>query len=562
MNYLRKAIFPMILLIAAALSSCRNDTNEPDTPNGSDIAGYLQLAVTTDIITRANPTGGEMGDGLEHGRENENTIHNLMVFVYQQDADGLDGNKPVVWSKYVDSQTAQDGSIEYPIDRIYTVSIPLKEEDMVVFGISTQVALRTFIVANAGDLTETLKGYTVKDIANYINYGNAWTVANDGIPANSDYFVMSSAFNGVKRTDRYRTDGLIIPGERIYTSDVYLERVAARIDLEIGNNQYSQSGITYSNIGETNHYLSLTDIIPINLMQKNSFLLKSVSTGTTGNPQVMQRLIGGDETADNDGRPTNYVITPSFIDNRSYSLEGYFGNSRAKFLRDNINTIIADDNFKINKFGNPVDIPTDNWGNTTTNKAIVISYANENTVLERYQISAQTETDGNTTVINPSDYLTGLLFRAQYHPDKLYTSGQIGEGAPSKEYEDGNDFWLFRTVGANNTNIVEEKYNLYFASEEALKAYVANLPGGGKYETVYYPKGICYYNIWIKHANINNSDENFPMKYGIVRNNIYRIRLNFNGIGQPTPEITEPRNVNTRIYVIKWNFRPQPEIIM
>ena len=52
------------------------------------------------------------------------------------------------------------------------------------------------------------------------------------------------------------------------------------------------------------------------------------------------------------------------------------------------------------------------------------------------------------------------------------------------------------------------------------------------------------------------------MKYGIVRNNIYRVALNFQGIGQPTPEIREPYAVTSRIYVIKWNFRPQPEIIM
>ena len=208
-------------------------------------------------------------------------------------------------------------------------------------------------------------------------------------------------------------------------------------------------------------------------------------------------------------------------------------------------------NWKMNSFGDSF--------NADNGKAITITYAQENTHHESIQV---TRTEGENSY-PASDYLTGLLFRAQYKPGKVFTSGNIAADDASKSYTTGDDFWLFRYVGNEHEGSeVAEKYNLYFASEESLNEYIATLPAGGEYETAKYTKGICYYNIWIKHANIDGSDENFPMKYGIVRNNIYRISLEFNGIGQPTPEITEPYNITSRIFVVKWNFRPQDEIVM
>ena len=579
-----KALYPMLLLLAAAMMpSCSSDSPAPAVGGGDEAAGYLQLAVTTDTPTRANPTGGEEGDGLEHGRDKENTIHNLNVFLYYPNADGLDGNQRVVWSRYVDSQTT-DGIIPaYPIDRIYNVNIPLGEADMDVFGMSKDRFMRILIVANAGDLTELVeRGVSVRGIADYTAYGNAWTVGGDGIQANSDYFVMSSAFNGVKRSDRYSRDGLIIPGDRIYTSEVNLERVAARIDLEVAENQLVDfnyggenggenvgKGLKYD-IKEADHYLTITDIVPVNLMQQNSYLLKQVSAGTDlgENMNAVSRFVAGDEKTDAAGLPTNYVISPSFLsifNNPAINNATYFGVTSSANLRDNYETVIGSGKYRIDRFGGLLNIPTDSWGNTNANKALLVTYSNENTVHEKFQMSNGVESEGENGGANgwkASDYITGLLFRAQYHPAKVYTAEDGWNPDASRAYTDGEDFWLFRTVEGET----KESKNLYFASEAALNAYVATLPAGGRYETQYYPGGICYYNIWVKHANIDRAEgateQNFPMKYGIVRNNIYRISLSFNGIGEPKPEITEPYNVTSRIFVVKWNFRPQPEIIM
>ena len=83
----------LLLLAAAMMPSCSSDSPAPAVGGGDEAAGYLQLAVTTDTPTRANPTGGEEGDGLEHGRDKEITIHDLNVFLYYPNADGLDGKE-------------------------------------------------------------------------------------------------------------------------------------------------------------------------------------------------------------------------------------------------------------------------------------------------------------------------------------------------------------------------------------------------------------------------------------------------------------------------------------
>ena len=82
-----------------------------------------------------------------------------------------------------------------------------------------------------------------------------------------------------------------------------------------------------------------------------------------------------------------------------------------------------------------------------------------------------------------------------------------------------------------------------------------------------YPDGICYYNMWIRHANDNTADpgpdRRSPMEYGIVRNNVYRISFTFHGPGNLTPDNPRPtEHMRTVIYVRPWAFHRHPEIIM
>ena len=559
---MRKAIYTLLLLPLMALTGCVNDGLEPcpsDTPTG-----YLELTVTTGGTTasRANPTGGEEGDGYEHGRGKENNIYDLSIFIYVDRGEGLDGDYPIIWRKYIDEATVNANRPSNAIDRIYNVRIPLEKGDFADLRLD-KGTLRAVVVANTGNQLDNIqKNSGLREICDNLNYGSAWTVSNNAFPAAADRFVMSSAFNGAKERNN---DGLIRVSNTetdgtIYSSEVTLERVAARIDLQVTTDNIlsGKEGLHYK-IVDCNNSLTLLNAIPVNLMQNSSYLVKRVTEGTDRD----KWLVAGNENMDNRGEPTNYVLTPDFgkkpNDNNvdpGELLDQWYGVSRAEQLRSNdkLDALSAIDATLLNT-------AFQFEGASATQRAIVLNYANENTHPLDAQVTNRPEA-GMTHVSKASDYLTGLLFRAQYHPAEIRRL-ENGVLVTKTDYADGSDFWLLRIVGANGTNAVEEKFNLYFDSQVALNKYITdNLSSIGRYETVPYPGGICYYNIWIKHANIDGSDENFPMKYGIVRNNIYRISLNFNGIGQPKPEITEPYNITSRIYVIKWNFRPQPEIIM
>lgn len=559
------------LLTLPILSACVSEGLEPCPAEVAESApGYLRLAVSTsaNASSRANPTGGEEGDGREHGGRNENTIHNLTIFLYQDGGEGLDGDYEIQWSKYIKPLTDDDIEVDMvtddrnpasPYDRIFDVRIPLKEEDLLSFRKSSNKTLRLLVIANAGDLTDQFARHTINEICKEVSYGNAdaWK-DNDQIPGNADYFVMSPAFNGAKRNDNKKNDGVTTMTSSsdgtIYSAEVTLERVAARIDLRLKTTNIIDGKVVYTvdeerayTGGKEHNTLTILNAIPVNLMQKHSYLVKQVTSDLTTTGTL---LTAADEKMDVNGVPTNYVITPDFS-NKPYNqnLSDLYGPTTSASNLRNLYQTGFENLYPLNSeiVGEAFQFE----GANENERAIILTYANENTHPQNIQV---TTTDNGVTT-HPSDYLTGLLFRTQYHPATLHTDGNL-DGATA-EYEDGDDFWLFRTVSTE----VKEATNIYFASQEALDAYVATLPAGGKYETVKYANGICYYNVWIRHANIDDNSD-IPMKYGIVRNNIYRVQLVFHGIGQPRPEIREPYAVTPRIYVIKWNFRPQPEIVM
>ena len=545
------------MLTLPILSSCVSEDFEPcQTEVDNSSTGYLRLTVTTTDtpFSRANPNGGEWGDGLEHGRGNENIIHNLSLFLYQDGGEGLDGEYIIRWSKYIDAATIAEENPNYPLDHIYTVEIPVEESTFITFAQSETKTYRLLVVANTSeDLTKIHGNSYINSICRDISYRRAWKDATTTIPSECDYFVLSSAFNGAKRNDEYKNDGKITVTNsekdgKIFSSEVTLERVAARIDLRLTNDNITKDNEVRYTVEDTDNYLTILNAIPVNQMQQLSYLVKQV-TDAPDDRYKWQTC--GDEIINGTATPTNYVMSPAFsLKPDQDKLQYWYNNTRASKLREDKGleslSPLTEGVVKTN-FGIADD--------ADYNRAIILTYANENTHPEDLQLTPTDAAAG----YHPSDYLTGLLFRTQYHPAILHTDGKP-DGATA-DYVDGQDFWLFRTVASE----VKEKSNLYFASREALEEYVATLPArvSDKYETLHYPGGICYYNIWIKHAN-NGADpeQNYPMKYGIVRNNIYRVALNFQGIGQPTPEIREPYAVTSRIYVIKWNFRPQPEIIM
>lgn len=560
MSFLHKILNILLLLPLVVAAACsNNDPDVPDSPPEQEVAGYLQLAVSTSgssANSRSNPSGGENGDGLEHGRNNENKIYNLSIFVYRDLGEGLDGDYSFVWTRDVDEQTILESNPDLPYDHIYTVKIPLLKDDIGKLRLSSIYTLRAVVVANSyNNLSELYS--TTSDLRTSRAYGDAWR----GSPAaNADYFVMSSAFNGAKNSNR---DGRVaVTGQNttdatIFSCQVSLERVAARLDFQVTNENIgdSSNGLLY-NVINTNHRVRLTNIIPVNLMKTNSYLIKHVSTnaGTVDELKSDKWLAAGDETISG-GIPTNYVVSPGFFMKPGEEITHEYSNPAAELRKKSDGELSALGRLSPEFLATAYRFD----GAAENERTIVLTYANENTCHKTVQEIH--EADG--TKYLPSDYLTGLLFRAKYYPGKVYTTGATGDGALSAEYVEGNDFWLFRRLAVEG---VSEAGNLYFQTEEALNAYVAAntaaLEEGIDYRTAKYTGGVCYYNVWLKHANIN-TDDNIPMMYGIVRNNIYRLQVSFSNIGLPTPEIEEPhRLIDFVIDVVPWVFGGKVHIPM
>lgn len=110
----------------------------------------------------------------------------------------------------------------------------------------------------------------------------------------------------------------------------------------------------------------------------------------------------------------------------------------------------------------------------------------------------------NTNDVSGDDlekYATGVVFKAQYTPSSM---------------QERADFYYLN--------------GKFYASIDAIKAD-ANVQGmegltAENYETYgidFYDDGICYYTWWIRHSNNTNDD---IMRYGIVRNNWYRLTVN------------------------------------
>ena len=88
------------LAIACAAVSCSDDEiiNGPSNEEGGATAEgpqtYMTVTLNTPTTTKANPMGGEEGDGYEVGEENEWTVKDVTVILFTD----KDGNTPTTFS--------------------------------------------------------------------------------------------------------------------------------------------------------------------------------------------------------------------------------------------------------------------------------------------------------------------------------------------------------------------------------------------------------------------------------------------------------------------------------
>ena len=516
-----------ILMATVGMTACHTEYEEEMSRGEAYVSLTLQLPYAA---TRAVPQGGEEGDGREDGTDAENKVTDAWIFILRH-ADGMDApdNTPLLYTKWFnDADTEEwttlgDGAeIKFSID-----------------GYNIQEGDRVIAVCNAG--ASLPKPANLGELRNQTAYAS-WN-RKDGTR-----FVMSSAYNDPDEGKIITTSNAGTK-EDPFVSELHIQRTAARIDLMYNHSEnMSSSGteLIYKVYADPNDPSStvvgkmhLQNIIPLNLMQQSSYMIKRV----TADADITSTVQYGAKERTVGGTPENYVVEPHTLDKRGSvddgMLDTWYGNTRAQKVYTDPTPYLSATGIASYRV---TETAKSGLGDNFTH-VMTLAYTNENTQDKDHQ---------------STDFITGLLLRAVYEPTKVYTDKDCTiEYTPMTDYASGHTFWRYSPTRTE----MKEADCIYFSNLAAAEGYKAAHPSDMA-EITEFTDGICYYNVWLRHANVDRDPHlAFPMEYGIVRNNIYRVGLNrVTGPGTPTSDLKAPDHLYLRIFVREWNLRVQPPI--
>lgn len=373
-------------------------------------------------------------------------------------------------------------------------------------GVAMKVNVKYHVLAvvNAGNISNVAT--TLQGLKDYV-YNNDVSDASTG-------FIMSSA-KDASMTITQANNSVSSPA----TTNIYVDRLAARVDVIPNSTTYQDECYVYTPTVNTSDQIKVSEIKLVNKMKKGEYLLKRVATATSGTGLAYL----GDETKDANNFSTNYVLDPYTTEKTTTytDLSTYF---------DNFYTTTSFDGLS-DKVKAPTTLTSNSYGNYYT-----LDYTMENTMDKDAQILG---------------YTTCLLLKAVYVPATVYKA-DAGALVKDASYTAGTSFYSY------NGKFYADAAAVSLASGKTITGTETNAQlatmGIGLYQ-----KGTCYYLASIRHSN-NLAATSGIMEFGIVRNNIYRVKIGtFEGIGTPTvPDVNTPdgkdENINITIYVRNWNF--------
>ena len=520
----------------------------PSGGGGMSASSYVSLSFASQqsTPTRSNPTGGETGDGDETGQDYENEIKSAVAFFYQ----GNNGVNSDGSTKIMAVATFNVGSYTEPgngIDRTYTTTPQQVDLDDGTYNV--------LVVANPGADWWTGQSLTLADVRNHIQT-TAWTASG------SDYsdFVMTSAADATLTLNSN-------PESDPAKATVNVERMAARLDYK------AEASYTCTDPAYTGATVEITGAALVNNLTAGSYIIKRVADDVNGTN--LSYL--GNETADENGAATNYVLDP-WTASKNGNLYGTWfmnGSSNPNWWAGYVQP------------GTPVSDGTETWQR--------IGYTLENTTAA--------EEAGKR-------YSTGVVFKAKFNPQGVanYTEGEtffaygtkiyasmedMMAGFYGSKFDDLDNITSCATWGdvkqfITSTLLTNDPsgYNKYLeglaegkddsetvsdASSLTWSNYMKNECGYSKdengkvvldqndkvtrialqpYGTRTYEDATCYYTWWVRHSNDNDDTKKGIMEYAIVRNNIYKLTVN--SVYSLGGEVPEEESLIVDVYVNDW----------
>lgn len=537
-------IITVLLLSLGACSLIHDDPEELGYREDGSAYAYVSLTIHTGTagnVTRANPTGGETGDGYEDGQTYENAVSNLTLFFYPAalgDGGVNRDNVNFTAKVYIDQMgTSMDGI--QPIDKTFTVG-PVK-----VDGLKTNQQYHVLAVANAGkefgsDITD-LNGLRGKTISPVYTYNPDATDLQD-VYSN---FVMASEGDEHPVLEISSENRETNPA----TTTINLERLVARVDYQVGDNADTDFEIDGRQITAT-----ITRAFLVNTYNQGTYVLKRVATDIGGTPEYL-----GKETYN------NYVIDPNTsaktLDAASTNAswyDHYFPN-----LSDEVGNDGKTEWESWLIQGDPITEPgtTDTWyrlGYPKENTSSVDAqgkYYSTGVVFEASYKGIDGVAEGSTFfrykgTIYPTleAAMKATYNEAYFQEDQTFETFDVLtkyiNSLPGNEDPAGYKDYL-KTATVDNFNGEEwtwryyKQYILSFDEKGQATAKTRKALHDRGYGTETFLNGRGYYIYWIRHNGGDNAtpfDETKPMAYGIVRNNVYKLTVNsISKIGDDTP---------------------------
>lgn len=502
--------------------------------------------------TRAEVPNTPDGFGYESGNSKETEIKNIHLFFVKRTGSAHvtmdDSGTPIIGHA---KATATDDSQVQP--SIFEIKVQLN------FDIDDIYKAELFVIANLNDEDKGVEN--VKTVGQLRDYVLKQTFKYNSNPKLCESFTMTNSEKTASYFLESDNKGRIGNKKSPFISKAYVSRLAARVDLMYSGSVNNPTGANYNkslsyNVRElmqnyqgdmvyTPADARILSVVPVNINQTGTYVAKrvgrhrSTDTGFNYADGTNGYCVSEFNTADD-----NYVVEPTTLLklNGNTDYDAWFGytavsNYKAYNYAAYISRSLSLDRLLPGSFSS-------SQSGFVQDRSVTLFYANENTQVKENETS---------------DNITGLLFKCEYTPKKLYSNmSDNGTMQEAGTFTAGSTFW--RVDGDGQV--------VYFSNRAAANKYSTYRTGQGQNVTVTeYNKGLCYYYVGLRHwmPSIGTRpdpeiESNPRMEYAIVRNNIYRIGVNITGCGHARPTFGDPNNIQVSMMCYPWRSFTANEI--
>ena len=493
---MKKEISQILLLLCQcclavlALAACRGGEEEIGdiVPEDREQGTFFQLTIHTGerSATRVNgPQGGENNEGTLGSSNNENKVYNATVLFYQS-ADGINATAAdaqqirIVYAFYTPTmEKVSDAEYQSPLlhdDKIYI----------------QRGSYHVLVLVNMGDMTH-LKGMTLAEVRDMTTLGHVrnpngsdafgdaatldaslpglpWRGRDKNVAAYDGFYMTSSADCSVSFGG---VDGPEHPVQVVAS----VSRLAARIDFSPGSGHYSTTSLTFTPVGKSE-------------VTVKAYYEYGVSRGFPESTTDDDKYILTGWCPINLRQDECYLFRRVSEYNDGSHLD-YLGTEKAVNIGTEADPLWQQTNYVMDPL-----TPQKNKANA---EAATNAFPFAKTFNKYRYVPAN-------SVVNVGDIA----------PEEFQLSSG-GEGT--------GDIYYPLAYAIENTLRSDSPKERY-ATGIILKGYYAKNDGAGNFS--YVEKNYVYY---IRHSDPTNSNSDaLVMKYGIVRNNVYRVK-----VGSVTP---------------------------